>query len=657
MATQLGNGAVSFTVLATDSSGPAVESAIAGTKKISSAIDTMEAKMKSHVANIKQHWMGISAAVYAAQEVMSKAWSMAESAAGYNEQMQILDGLAQKYGTTAAAISDSVRSLGEGMISMATTAEVSASALAKGLSPEMLNGLASAAVTLSDVMGTTVDDAFRRLSEAMETNKEKSLKLAVGTIDLKERFGEQAATMTEAQKQAAYYGMIMEKVDEIQKQTGGSTKTLADEMETLRVTAANVSLEMGQIILRAGVGLTGAMQAGAAGVLTLYAAYQKVLSVLLEFDSMTGGSAGRTAEQARAQAAEARTEAALAMGAATELAQKSDNTFVLMMATAEQLTKATAKLQATGATATGQAAAAGKEIINLRKQFQEEYDNATMTTEQKELQSLFTRVESYRQAGYDELQIVQITQEGMRNAMIRANNEQIALLEELYKATEDYRYKEAALELMKEILDAEQQKWAKILKNDRDAYAIRELRDRQYEERLEGLIERRVNAEKAATNEILGYTSRVIVAPSIPTLRLSGITGGPIVGGGTDYGVGGSGGSSYYNTLWNAAQLNLNRMGNAFERGMVTRFARGGIFDRPTFFPMARGMGLMGEAGPEAVMPLKRGRDGKLGVAGGQSINFAPVINVSGISDPEQLARRIVRPLRNELRRIGALGA
>jgi lambda family phage tail tape measure protein len=34
-------------------------------------------------------------------------------------------------------------------------------------------------------------------------------------------------------------------------------------------------------------------------------------------------------------------------------------------------------------------------------------------------------------------------------------------------------------------------------------------------------------------------------------------------------------------------------------------------------FPFAKGIGLMGEAGPEAIMPLKRGADGKLGVAGG----------------------------------------
>ena len=51
--------------------------------------------------------------------------------------------------------------------------------------------------------------------------------------------------------------------------------------------------------------------------------------------------------------------------------------------------------------------------------------------------------------------------------------------------------------------------------------------------------------------------------------------------------------------------------------GAVKPFADGGVVAAPTYFPMARGLGLMGEAGPEAVMPLSRGPDGKLGVRGG----------------------------------------
>lgn len=54
--------------------------------------------------------------------------------------------------------------------------------------------------------------------------------------------------------------------------------------------------------------------------------------------------------------------------------------------------------------------------------------------------------------------------------------------------------------------------------------------------------------------------------------------------------------------------------GASFSQGRVMPFASGGIVSGPTYFPMRNGMGLMGEAGPEAILPLSRGADGRLGV-------------------------------------------
>jgi phage-related minor tail protein len=51
--------------------------------------------------------------------------------------------------------------------------------------------------------------------------------------------------------------------------------------------------------------------------------------------------------------------------------------------------------------------------------------------------------------------------------------------------------------------------------------------------------------------------------------------------------------------------------------GGVTPFAKGGVLSAPTYFPTGSGIGLAGEAGPEAVLPLARGSDGRLGVAAG----------------------------------------
>ena len=54
--------------------------------------------------------------------------------------------------------------------------------------------------------------------------------------------------------------------------------------------------------------------------------------------------------------------------------------------------------------------------------------------------------------------------------------------------------------------------------------------------------------------------------------------------------------------------------GNA-RSGTVIPFAAGGVIGAPTYFPLPGGLGLAGEAGPEAIVPLTRGSDGRLGVA------------------------------------------
>ena len=89
--------------------------------------------------------------------------------------------------------------------------------------------------------------------------------------------------------------------------------------------------------------------------------------------------------------------------------------------------------------------------------------------------------------------------------------------------------------------------------------------------------------------------------------------------------------------------------GGAFGADGVRMFAKGDIFDRPTLFRFANGggfrAGVMGEAGPEAVMPLKRGRNGKLGVVadgmGGRGSNtFVTVENNSGATAVVQKTKR-----------------
>jgi tape measure domain-containing protein len=90
--------------------------------------------------------------------------------------------------------------------------------------------------------------------------------------------------------------------------------------------------------------------------------------------------------------------------------------------------------------------------------------------------------------------------------------------------------------------------------------------------------------------------------------------------------VGGSGDASSSNFVGPRKQA----LGGAWDKG-TQFFANGGIVNRATAFGMAGGRkGVMGEAGPEAILPLTRGPGGKLGVSGAGSGVTVNVINNSG---------------------------
>jgi hypothetical protein len=91
--------------------------------------------------------------------------------------------------------------------------------------------------------------------------------------------------------------------------------------------------------------------------------------------------------------------------------------------------------------------------------------------------------------------------------------------------------------------------------------------------------------------------------------------------------------------------------GGAFSQGRVMPFAKGGVVSSPTGFPMRGGMGLMGEAGPEAIMPLARGPDGRLGVqaGGGRAVNVVMNITTPDVQgfqrSQSQVAAQVSRAL------------
>ena len=126
------------------------------------------------------------------------------------------------------------------------------------------------------------------------------------------------------------------------------------------------------------------------------------------------------------------------------------------------------------------------------------------------------------------------------------------------------------------------------------------------------------------TRSILADMARIIVRQAI--LK-------PLLGGIFNFGDGGvaSGAASG----GEVTMASFNAMGNAYGRNGIQKFARGGVVHSPQIFPFKNGIGLMGEAGSEAILPLKRTKQGKLGVessggGGGNVVNVS--VNAGGTS-------------------------
>lgn len=141
------------------------------------------------------------------------------------------------------------------------------------------------------------------------------------------------------------------------------------------------------------------------------------------------------------------------------------------------------------------------------------------------------------------------------------------------------------------------------------------------------------------SKSVLASMQKIILNAMIVNSLQSSMGGSGFLGGLFGGSAGGSTPSGSYNSA--ASGLQLNAKGGAYASASLSAYSNS-IVRSPTYFAFAKGAGLMGEAGPEAIMPLTRSADGSLGVrvtgaqtspAGSGEINITQHFTISGNGD------------------------
>lgn len=141
------------------------------------------------------------------------------------------------------------------------------------------------------------------------------------------------------------------------------------------------------------------------------------------------------------------------------------------------------------------------------------------------------------------------------------------------------------------------------------------------------------------SKSVLASMQKIILNAMIVNSLQSSMGGGGFLGGLFGGSAGGSTPSGSYNSA--ASGLQLNAKGGAYASASLSAYSNS-IVRSPTYFAFAKGAGLMGEAGPEAIMPLTRSADGSLGVrvtgaqtspAGNGEIHITQHFTISGNGD------------------------
>lgn len=215
--------------------------------KIKAIDDQQYGHQTGLLTKLKENWIALAAAAYAAMRVIRAGWNLMEQAADYKERINSLDALGKQYGLTGDQIVRSMKDAARGLMSLKEASDLAATAINLALTPIQMIEFTKVAEKLTDVIGGTIPEAYNRLIVAAASGRTMTLAQMGIIVDLNAAYKKYGDNLTEVQKQQIRLNVILDAAKQKTDALGESVDTDRDRMDRFTSKIADLKLEIGKL--------------------------------------------------------------------------------------------------------------------------------------------------------------------------------------------------------------------------------------------------------------------------------------------------------------------------------------------------------------------------------------------------------------------------
>ena len=594
----------------------------------------------SMIESIKGKWIGMAAVVYASARAIGQAIDMTAMGSKLEKQSTAFENLARSAGTSSDKIIKDLRAVSDGMVAEAELIGSAGKAMLMGIQPGEITRLMEIAAATSKSTGQTITEAFNditmgvaRQSKMILDNLGIMVDVDKANRDYAASLGKTSDALTDAEKRQAFMNSVMKSGEDMIRRIGASTGSL-DNVNKLIAAQSNLWNEVSKTI--------------SASLDKELGGYVKVLNWIdAKLKSMRQSQVEATKSDLWKEIEMLRSLEQKGMAQPGSTAQK-EAEYNRRYLQPQFGMKPSEELKRTGSWSTpAWSASSWREREGRYAEYTEAELKAMAEQRDKLIKGMQDNGSKIKKAQDD-------IWKDYKPRYSESQQSEAMLADQ--KAFEDWKKLWASYEQrlpesqQSEAMLADQKVWEEWKKNGEDAMSgMVQLSEATAEAMQQNFSDLFFDAFTGKLKSIEDYAKAIFTSIQRAAADMAGQMATEYLFGSLKSGQGstGSGGGligtflGLFTSAGGPQQLGQYARGAAFGRDGLQRFGFGGVVDRPTVFPFSKGIGMMGESGPEAIMPLKRLPGGKLGVeAGGRGNNVT--INVQapkGYMDRESLGQ------------------